>query len=140
MILFFLNPMVFFITIILILLGGAIFKLVKKGASILLLIFPIMFIVGSLGFILSIIGFGIDYFVFTIILIVYFYNRHKIPKEIRKTESNRIIRSFIKVEVIVFHLLGIFLIPVPVISLACATFEVLLFLLVLISDKNAKKF
>ena len=60
MILFFLNPMVFFITIILILLGGAIFKLVKKGASILLLIFPIMFIVGSLGFILSIIGFGID--------------------------------------------------------------------------------
>ena len=130
----------FLIACILILLGGTTFKLVKKGASIILILLPIIFISGGITIILSIFGIAIDYLIFTVALIVYFYRRHKIPKEIRKTEYCRIPKILIKAEIIIVHLLGLFLIPVPEVSFGCLFINLLLFALLIAIDKKNKNY
>ena len=128
------------IACIAILLGGAIFKLVKKGASIILILLPIILITVGIGMVLSIFGIVIDYIAFTVALIVYFYKRHKIPKEIRKTEYCRIPKILVKAEIIVFHLLGLFLISVPPVSFGCLFINLLLFALLITTDKKNKNY
>ena len=130
----------FLIACILILLGGATFKLVKKGASIILILLPIILIGAGITFILSIFGIAIDYLIFTVALIVYFYKRHKIPKEIRKTENCRISKILVKAEIVIFHLLGLFLIQVQEVSFGCLIINLLLFALLITTDKKNKIF
>ena len=130
----------FLIACILILLGGATFKLVKKGASIILILLPIALITAGIGMVLSIFGVVIDYIAFSVALIVYFYKRHKIPKEIRKTEYGRISKIFIKAEIVIFHLLGLFLIPVPPVSIGFLFINLLLFALLITIDKKNKNY
>lgn len=130
----------FLIACVLILLGGATFKLVKKGASIILILLPIILIGAGITFILSIFGIAIDYLIFTVALIIYFYKRHKIPKEIRKLENCRISKILVKVEIVVFHLLGLFLIPVPEVSFGCLFINLLLFALLITTDKKNKNY
>ena len=130
----------FLIICIAILLGGAIFKLVKKGASIILILLPIALITAGIGMVLSIFGVVIDYIAFTVALIVYFYKRHKIPKEIRKSEYGRISKILVKAEIIIFHLLGLFLIPIPPVSIGCLFVNLLLFALVITIDKKNKNY
>lgn len=129
-----------FTACIAILLGGAIFKLVKKGASIILILLPIILITAGIGMVLSIFGVVIDYLIFTVALIVYFYKRHKIPKEIRKLENCRISKILVKAEIVIFHLLGLFLIPVPEVSFGCLFINLLLFALIITTDKKNKNY
>lgn len=128
------------IACIAILLGGAIFKLVKKGASIILILLPIALITAGIGMVLSIFGVVIDNIAFSVALIVYFYKRHKIPKEIRKSEYCRIPKILIKAEIIIFHLLGLLLIPFPPVSIGCLFVNLLLFALVITIDKKNKNY
>ena len=130
----------FLIICIAILLGGATFKLVKKGASIILILLPIALITAGIGMVLSIFGVVIDNIAFSVTLIVYFYKRHKIPKEIRKTEYCRIPKILIKSEIVIFHLLGLFLIPVPEVSFGCLFINLLLFALLITTDKKNKNY
>ena len=130
----------FLIICIAILLGGAIFKLVKKGASIILILLPIALITAGIGMVLSIFGVVIDYIAFSVAIIVYFYKRHKIPKEIRKTEYCRIPKILIKAEIIIFHLFGLFLIPAPGLSISFLFMNLLLFALLITTDKKNKNY
>lgn len=130
----------FLIACILILLGGATFKLVKKGASIILILLPIALITAGIGMVLSIFGVVIDNIAFNVALIVYFYKRHKIPKEIRKTEYCRIIKIFLKLEIIMVNLLSLFLIPAPPLSIGFLFINLLLFALLITIDKKNKNY
>ena len=130
----------FLIICIAILLGGAIFKLVKKGASIILILLPIALITAGIGMVLSIFGVVIDNIAFNVALIVYFYKRHKIPKEIRKSEYGRISKILVKAEIIIFHLLGLFLIPIPPVSIGFLFINLLLFALLITIDKKNKNY